>query len=377
MYMSDIISPLSGKAAEEPIVEQKPEAQPRKEVLPIDRKKLGVALVGLGTYSENQLGPALTETTYCRLSGVVSGDAGKCERWRVQYNLKDKSLYNYENFDDIRSNRDIDIVYVVLPNSMQGEFVIRAARAGKHVICEKPMATSVEDCHRMIDACKEAGVKLSLGYRLHFDPFNLEMMRLGQQRIHGSLQRVIARNCMDVGRKDQWRLNKELAGGGPLMDLGIYCVQGALYTVGELPLAVTARFKPKTDPEKFRDVEEGIEWEMDFPEGIKAVCETSYRTHANVLRGEAVSGWFQLEPAYEYSGLKGETSEGPMTITSINQQAAQMDDFALCIQNNSETRVPGEMGLRDVQMLSAIYEAARTGQKVELHLEEFQRLIEI
>lgn len=377
--MSNIISSLSGNVADEAAVDSKPDTmeQPQKQNLPKEKSKLGIALVGLGTYSKKQLGPALKETAHCRLMGVVSGHAEKCEEWRIKYNLKDKNLYSYENFDEIKFNRDIDIIYVVLPNAKHAEFVIRAAQAGKHVISEKPMATTVEDCQRMIDACKEAGVKLSMGYRLHFDPFNQEMMRLGQNRIMGPVTRVIAKNGMDVGDKNQWRLDKELAGGGPLMDVGIYCVQGALYTVGELPIAVSARFLPKKDPEKFNEVEEGIEWEMDFPGGTKAICETSYRKEANLLRAETESGWFELQPAYEYSGLKGRTSEGPMTLPAINQQAAQMDDFALCIQNNRETRVPGEMGLRDLQILLAIYQSARTERKVELQLEAFENLIEI
>ncbi|HEX8038172.1 MAG TPA: Gfo/Idh/MocA family oxidoreductase, partial [Chryseosolibacter sp.] len=261
--------------------------------------------------------------------------------------------------------------------SMHAEFVIRAARAGKHVICEKPMATTLDDCHKMIRACKEAGVKFSLGYRLHFDPFNQEMMRLGQNQVLGSVDRVIAKHCMDVGDPGQWRLKRDLAGGGPLMDLGIYCIQGALYTIGELPIAVTAIFQNKSNPEKFRDVEEGIEWQMEFPLGVTASCETSYSTNVNLLHADAVSGWFELQPAYVYSGLKGQTSDGPMNLQAVNQQAEQMDDFALCIQNDSPTRVPPEMGLRDMQIILAVYEAACTGRKVRLHLDEFQNLIEI
>lgn len=377
--MSDNISPLSDQAAEEST--RKPDGEPSVKSephnLPVLEKKLGVALVGLGTYSEQQLGPALTETEYCRLTAVVSGSAEKRERWHHQYNLKEKNLYSYEHFDEIRLNGDIDVVYIVLPNSMHAEYVIRAARAGKHVICEKPMATSVEDCLRMIDACRQAGVRLSMGYRLHFDPFNREMMRLGQNQIHGPINRLIAKNGMDVGDKKQWRLKQHLAGGGPLMDVGIYCVQGALYTIGELPIAVTAQFHKKTDFEKFAEVEEGIDWEMEFPSGVKASCQTSFSQDYNILRAEAESGWFELQPAYAYNGLKGKTSEGRMMQTSVNQQAAQMDDFALCVQNSSPTTVPGEMGLRDVRILLAIYKAATTGQRVELRMEEFQRLIEI
>lgn len=376
--MTDIISSLSGNIADEPEMDDQTATQSKVQtLLPAEERKLGIALVGLGTYSEQQLAPALKETMYCRLTGIVSGSENKRAKWQRQYNLKDKNLYSYENFDSIRSNSDIDIVYVVLPNALHADFVIRAARAGKHVICEKPMATSIEDCNRMIEACKEAGVKLSVGYRLHFDPFNQEMMRLGQNKVFGSIEGVIAKNGMDVGTRDQWRLDHELAGGGPLMDVGIYCVQGVLYTLGELPIAVTAVFHEKTDTQKFDEVEEGISWKMEFSSGVTARCECSYKDESDVLRAEAASGWFELQPAYAYNGLKGQTSEGRMMISSVNQQAAQMDDFALCVQNQSETRVPGEMGLRDIRILLAIYESARTQRRIELHLEEFARLIEM
>lgn len=377
--MSDTISPLPDQPAEDKTTKpaSAPASHPAPHNLPVPERKLGVALVGLGTYSEQELGPALTETTYCRLTGVVSGSAEKRERWRHEYNLKEQNLYSYENFDDIRFNNDIDIVYIVLPNALHAEYVIRAARAHKHVICEKPMATSVEDCRRMIAACKQAGVRLSIGYRLHFDPFNEEMMRLGQSGTFGAVRNVSAKNGMDAGDKNQWRLKQDLAGGGPLMDVGIYCVQGALYTLGELPIAVTANFHKKTDFEKFAEVEEGLDWEMEFPSGARAACQTSYSQEYNLLRAEAEKGWFELQPAYAYNGLKGKTSDGPMVLTSLNQQAAQMDDFALCVQNNTPSRVPGEMGLRDLEILMAIYKAAQTGNRVELRLEEFQKLIEI
>jgi predicted dehydrogenase len=341
------------------------------------KKKLGVALVGLGTYSSGELGPALKQTTHCYLAGVVSGDPGKRNKWREEYNLSDKNLYSYEAFDGIKDNSDIDIVYVVLPNDMHAEFVIRAAKAGKHVICEKPMDVSVEQCRRMIEACEDAGVKLSIGYRLHFDPYNQEMMRLGQHAVLGSVKKVIAKNGMDVGQKDQWRLKYEKAGGGPLMDLGIYCVQGVVYTLGELPVSVNARFDTKTDPDKFSEVEEGISWEMEFPNGVIAYCETSYTKEYNVLRAETDKGWFELQPAFEYRGLKGRTSQGILHFPEINQQARQMDDFAQCIMENKSSRVPGEMGLRDVEILMAVYESARTGRKVELHLEPFEKLVEM
>jgi predicted dehydrogenase len=340
------------------------------------KDKLGVALVGLGRYSEGQLGPALKETEHCYLAGVVSGNTEKHEKWRKQYNLDEHSIYHYDNFDNIVENPAIDIVYVVLPNSLHAEYVIRAARAGKHVICEKPMATTLEDCKRMLDACRGANVKLSVGYRLHFDLFNKEMMRLGQDKVFGRVERMVLDDSMKMD-KWEWRLDGHLAGGGPLMNNGIYCVQAGIYIPGELPLSVKAEFISKTNIDLFKSVEEGIRWEMEFPGGEKAICESSYAKDGNLMRAEAGTGWFELEPAYEYNGLKGRTSKGPMKFESINQQAAQMDDFALCIKNNTQSKVPGEMGLRDMEILMAIYESAETGRKIQLNMEPYQDLIEV
>lgn len=340
------------------------------------KEKLGVALVGLGSYSSGQLGPALKETKHCYLAGVVTSNQQKRDQWKSEYGLKEENIFSYDNFDQIADSTDIDIVYVVLPNTKHAEYVIRAAKAGKHVICEKPLATSVDDCHRMIDACRDADVKLSVGYRLHYDPFNKEMMRLGQDKVFGEVTKIIADDSMKL-EKPEWRLNGDLSGGGPLMNNGIYCVQAAIFITGELPVAVTAEFMPVTNPSLFKTVEEGIRWEMEFPHGTRAVCESSYSRNGNLLRAEAERGWFQLEPAYEYDGLAGKTSEGEMNFPSVNQQAAQMDDFAQCIKNDGESIVSGEMGLRDVEILMAIYESARTGRKVSLNLAPYADMIEL
>jgi predicted dehydrogenase len=307
---------------------------------------------------------------------VVSGDEQKRNKWKTEYKLKDSNLYTYDRFDEIKDNDDIDIVYIVLPNALHAEYAVRAAKAGKHVICEKPMAITIEQCQQMIDACKKYGVKLSIGYRLHFDPFNQEMMRLGQQERMGKVKKIIAYDSMDIGEPGQWRLNGALAGGGPLMNNGVYCVQAAQYIVGEVPTAVKASFLPKTDANKFKEVEEGIRWEMEFASGVIAQCESSYSKNDNLLRVEAANGWFELNPAYEYKGLKGQTSEGPIEFPAVNQQAVQMDDFAICLKNYEDSRVPGAMGLRDVQIMTAIYRSARTGEKVALHLEAFEHLVE-
>ncbi len=150
------------------------------------------------------------------------------------------------------------------------------------------------------------------------------------------------------------------------MDIGIYCVQGAIYTSGKVPVAVTAVEGKKTNPELFRDVEESISWRLEFEDGTFADGETSYGSQMNLLKAECEKGFFELNPAYQYDGLKGKTSKKDMSFPQVSEQALQMDDFAYCVINNKPTRVPGEMGLRDVKILYAIYEAAHTGKKVML-----------
>ncbi|UOQ77933.1 Gfo/Idh/MocA family oxidoreductase [Hymenobacter sp. 5516J-16] len=328
-------------------------------------KPLGVALVGLGKYSTGQLAPALQQTKLCKLAGIVTGTPAKATQWRQQYQLPEKNIYSYQTFDRIVDNPDIDIVYIVLPVGLHAEYVERAARAGKHVICEKPMAPTAEECRRMIAAMQKAGKKFSIGYRLHFEPHHQEMMRLGQQQVLGPIKSLVADNGFRFNNDTPWRVDKELAGGGPLMDMGIYCVQGVVYTKGQLPVSVTASFAPKTDPVLFKEVEAGVNWQMQFADGAVAECRTSYAENLNSrLRANTAQGFMELQPAFGYGGIQGRTSKGAMNLSNVPQQARQMDDFAACILQNKPTRVPGEMGLRDVQLLEAIYRAAETGRKV-------------
>lgn len=330
--------------------------------------KLGIALVGLGTYSTDQLAPALQQTEHCYLAGIVSGSPEKIAAWKAKYHLPDEACYSYETFDHIKDNPAIDIVYVVLPNALHAEWVIKAARAGKHVICEKPMAVSVEECDRMIAACREAGRQLSIGYRLHFDPYNREVMRLGQQNALGTLTLIEADH--GLAESKGWRNERALAGGGPLMDVGIYCVQAARYVTGKEPIAVTAQEGYKHHPEKFRDIEESITWQMEMPDGVVAKCTSSYSEKTNRLRVEGEKGWIELSPAYAYSGIRGKTDKGEMNLPEVNQQALQMDNFARCIKEGRSNSVSGEEGRKDMQILQAIYKAMETGERVQIMNDE-------
>jgi len=331
-----------------------------------DDKQLGVALVGLGSYSTGQLGPALKQTKNCYLAGIVTGTPAKEKVWSERYNIPSKNIYNYQNFDSIADNKEIDIVYVVLPVALHKEYTIRAAQAGKHVICEKPMAISSKDCQDMIDACRKAGRMLSIGYRLHFEPYNIEMMRLGQNKTYGKVNLIKTSNGFTYGGDpNAWRLKKALAGGGSLMDMGVYCIQGARYITGEEPLTVIAN-QEKTRPELFKEVDETVNWELEFPGGTKASCRCSYNENANGLRAEAQNGWFELTEAYRYGGMEGATKNGPMQFPQVNQQALQMDDFASCIRENRPTKVPGEEGLKDLKVVEAIYRSLASGRKEKI-----------
>src|SRR4051812_17480776 len=211
-----------------------------------EARKLGVALVGLGNYSNGQLGPALRVTQHCRLAGVVTGDAAKGARWAKDYGFPEKNIYSYATMHEVAGNPDIDIVYVVTPNGLHAEHCIAAAKAGKHVICEKPMANTVAECDRILAACKKAGVKLSVGYRLHFDPYHKELMRLAKEKDFGAFTTMTGDRGFVMQTK-VWRADKKLAGGGPLMDLGIYIIHGACMAAnGIAPVAVTAHEHPKT-----------------------------------------------------------------------------------------------------------------------------------
>ncbi len=332
-------------------------------------KKLGIALVGLGNYSTYQLAPALQQTECCYLAGIVTGTPAKATRWASQYNIPAGNIYNYETFDNIIDNEEIDVVYVVLPNSMHAEYSIRAARAGKHVICEKPMAINVEECDAIIKACESAGVKLGMGYRLHSEPYTRQIKAYVKEKTFGKTLYVSADAAyVSRGNPDQWRLDTKLSGGGALMNMGVYAIQSAVYSCGMNPVSVTAQ-EFSTRPEYFKETDETITAQFEFPEGVVGNIMTSHNASANRLYASCSKGWMELQPANSYGPLRGNTSQGPISFAHESQQKLQMDDFARHILEGAENRAPGEMGKRDLLIIEAIYDSiAGAGKKVNLDL---------
>jgi glucose-fructose oxidoreductase len=328
-------------------------------------RKLGVALMGLGLYSRGQLGPGLLKTKRCRLAGVVTGSSAKGAEWSREYGFPEGNIWSYDNIHEMAGNPDIDIVYVVTPNGLHAEHTIRAAEAGKHVICEKPMANSVADCDVMIAACAKAGVRLSIGYRLQFDPHHIELDRLARGKDFGPLNTMSGEDSW-IFTKRAWRVEKSLSGGGPLMDVGIYVIHAACRGAMCQPVAVTARELPKTNAALFNEVEEAIEWTMEFPGGATCRGLSSYARAGNRFRAEGPRGWIELAPAFGYGGLRVTTSRGPLQIPAVPQQSLQMDDFASCILAGRESPVAGSMGRDHMAIIEAIYRSVAEGGRVEV-----------
>ncbi len=270
----------------------------------MEQPKLGVALVGLGALSTNQIAPALQKTAHCRLAGIVTGTPAKAARWQAQYGIPARSTYSYETMLQMADNPDIDIVYVVTPNALHGEHTIKAARAGKHVLCEKPMEVSTERCEAMIAACNAAKRRLAVAYRCQFEPHHRECVRLAREQVLGPVRLIEAGFGFPIGDPTQWRLRKALAGAGPMFDVGIYCLQTARMMTGEEPITVSA-LETKTNPAKFGEVEETMTFQLAFPGGVLANCSTSYVVGMNEFTVRTERGSFGMRPAYDYTGNRG------------------------------------------------------------------------
>ena len=329
-----------------------------------NNKKLGIALVGLGNYATNQLAPALLETSLCELKAIVTGTPSKISQWKKKYSLSNNQVYNYENFDSIINNPEVHVVYVVLPNNMHKEYTLRAFKANKHVICEKPLALNANEANDMIAASKKVNRELYVGYRLHYEPHHQEVIRLCREKTFGRIKHFEGGFGFRAGNSNQWRLKKQY-GGGALMDVGVYVIQGARYTTGEEPISVTAR-EYKTDKIKFKEVDELIVWQMEFPSGAIASCTTSFAASTNHLFGAAEKGFIRLSPSYTYGKISGYTRKYAFDYQQVNQQALHMDGISNHLINGvPHLNTGGEEGLRDMKVIDAIFKSAATdGKKV-------------
>ena len=331
-------------------------------------KTVGFALVGIGSLSMGQLLPAFAKCKLARPVALVSGHPDKVRDQANKYGILPKNIYNYENFEALKDNPAVDVIYVVLPNGMHAEYTIRASKLGKHVLCEKPMANSVADCQAMIDACKAAQRKLMIAYRLHYEPLTQKAIEIA--RTLGTIKQITAEGGFNIGDPTQWRLNRKLAGGGSLMDIGIYALNAVRYLSGQEPSEVSAISYSTPDDPRFKEVEETIAFELRFKSGLVASCLSSYGFGCNRFRVYGTAGQLESEPFLSYQGNhlwrpRGRDRE-EVEVEPANHFASEMDHFSECILNDKAPLTTGEEGLQDLKIMMAAYESAKIGKAIQI-----------
>jgi predicted dehydrogenase len=326
--------------------------------------KLRFAIIGLGRISLQHFMPGCLASKKAQVTALVSGHREKADKYAAQYGVSAKNIYDYRNFDEIASNTEVDAVYVALPNSMHAEYTIRAANAGKHVLCEKPMAVSLRESQAMINACRAAGKKLMIAYRCQYEPTNLRAIAMIRDGKLGKIQAIESANGFNE-KMGEWRLNRKLAGGGPLMDVGVYSLNACRFLTGEEPQSMEAYCSVIDKDGRFSDVEENVGWTMRFPSGVVASCNTTYGANMpGFVRVHGSLGVLHLEPAFSYEGIRIRAEihgEAPIDDTNPAKDPAQFttqaDYFADCVEQNREPRSNGEEGLRDMQYMAQIYKS--------------------
>ena len=334
-------------------------------------RKLGWAVVGLGNLSIHEILPAFAKCEKSKVVAFVSGHPDKANKLAMRYGVNPKNIYNYQNYDTIKDNPEVDIIYIVLPNGMHAEFTVRGLQAGKHVLTEKPMAGTPAECQTMIDAARKASRKLMVAYRCRYEPYNREAIRIARSHELGPTKVILADHGFNIGDPTQWRLKKDLAGGGSLMDIGIYSLQAARYLSGEEPAEVNAVMYSTPGDPRFKEVEETIDFQLRFASGVLANCTSSYGyAGQNHYRVVGTEGWLELDPATSYRGLRMRVHRANVTeereLPVRDHFALEMDHLSECVMENKEPLTPGEEGLRDLRVMMAIYEAANTGKTVKL-----------
>lgn len=331
--------------------------------------KLGFAVVGLGKLALGQIIPALRSTKSARLAALVSGHPDKAHRVAAENGLPADVIYNYENYDRIAHDPRIDVVYVVLPNSMHAEYTIRAHKAGKHVLCEKPMASTVAEAEAMVAAAKAANRHLMIAYRCLTEPLNVEAMRRVRSASLGKPRLVITKMVRQSDPKDPsdaWRLDMKMSGGGALADMGIYGINGARYLLNEEPIEVRAISQTDRSDPRFKTVEDLYAWEFRFPSGAIAQGSTSFDA-SDEMSYEVIGQHRRLvaDPGCFYGGNHLTVIQGgrrtEIPIHEIDHFAREMDWMADVVLGKAPMLAPGEEGLQDMRLIKAIMDSAAAG----------------
>ena len=335
-------------------------------------KKIRYGVVGLGWFAQVAILPAFAHAgRNSELVALFSDDAQKLRKLGRKYRIDPERLYAYDRYDQALRSGEIDAVYIAVPNHLHRDYTVRAARAGVHVLCEKPMAVTEKDCEAMIRACADNGVKLMIAYRLHFERANLEAVelvqsgRLGEPRIYNSVF------CNDVQDPDNIRLNPIEEGGGTLYDIGIYCLNAARYLFRSEPEEVLAMSARNDDP-RFKKIDEMTSAVLKFPGDRLATFTSSFGAasshHYDVF---GTKGSLRVEPAFEFAeGMTHRVKIGEKTrekkFQKRDQVAPEILTFSECVTTGRDPEPSGREGLADVRVIRALYRSAKTGRSVKL-----------
>ncbi len=342
---------------------------PRAGTRPRPRRDAPVrfAVVGLGYFAQMAVLPAFRNAKGCRLVALVSDDATKLRELGDEHGVAWRT--DYAGYDELLASGEVDAVYIALPNDLHADFTVRAARAGVHVLCEKPLATTPRDAQRMVDACRRAGVRLMTAYRLHFEPANLHAIEaiadgeIGEPRVFDS---VFTAQVKPTGIRTEAE-----RGGGPLNDIGVYCVNAARYLFRAEPTAVTARTVPGAG-KRFREIDEAVSAILEFPGGRIAQFTASYGA-AGIAYYTVVgtSGYVCVDNAYEHMEARHFEVEGndgarKRRYRKLDQVAPELMHFSQCVREGRDPEPSGKEGLIDVRILDAIERSAATGRRVAI-----------
>jgi predicted dehydrogenase len=332
-------------------------------------KRIGYAVVGLGSIAETSVLPAFRNSKKSKLVALVSHDKSRAEQLGAKFGVK--HCYSYENYDQCLSLPDVDAVFVASVNGAHAEQTIRAASAGKHVLCEKPMANSVEDCRRMVEACRSNGVRLMIAYRKYFEPGSVALKKLVTSGKLGRLRHIFSTYTehVDPGKAKTWQLNRKLAGGGSLMDIGIYCVNTMRWVAGTSPIDATAG-RWTDDAKRFSDVEDSIAFRLTHPDGLVCQGTSSYSSMAaSFVQVHGDQGWAALNPAFAFEEerrlfgkIKGHWFEQKFKV--IDEFALELNAFGDSIHRGRDPEPDGMEGLRDIATIEAIYRSERENRTV-------------
>jgi len=332
------------------------------------RRKLRYAVVGLGHIAQVAVLPAFRTAANSELFALVSADAEKLKKLGKKYKID--HLYSYQDYGRALSN--VEAVYLALPNHLHREFAERAAAAGVHVLCEKPMAVTEDECHAMIKAAQQNHVKLMVAYRLHFEKGNLEAIAVARSGKLGDLRFFVSEFSQQVADRNIRIAEPLTRGGGPVYDMGVYCINAARYLFGSEPIEVSAIAASARKEPRFQTVEEMVSVTLRFPQDRLATFTCSFGA-ADVSRYSLIGtkGDLRADPAYEYAeGIKHELTVGgkkrAKTFPKRDQFAAQIAYFSDCVLKNKEPEPSGLEGLADVRVVRAIYESIQTQKHVPL-----------